>query len=110
MQRTFAQIAWRSDLALAELHQTDWCLPTGTSDERSSRCFKTVMNVQVMEKVLAGLSAKLQKRYDKGFSVTNLLYFRLFYQTYAERLPEIRHKACDELFHTDINRPLFMQR
>jgi len=29
---------------------------------------------------------------------------------YAERLPEIRHKACDELFQADINRPLFMQR
>lgn len=29
--------------------------------------------------------------------VTNLKYFRLFYQTYAHRLPEIRHKSCDEL-------------
>jgi predicted nuclease of restriction endonuclease-like (RecB) superfamily len=56
------------------------------------------------KKVLAGLSAKLQKWYGKGFSVTNLRYFRLFYQTYAERLPEIRHKACDELLQADVNR------
>jgi predicted nuclease of restriction endonuclease-like (RecB) superfamily len=26
-----------------------------------------------------------------------LRYFRLFYQAYADRLPEIHHKACDEL-------------
>ena len=56
------------------------------------------------KKVLAGLSAKLQKRYGKGFSVTNLRYFRLFYQTYTERLPEIRHTTCDELLQADVNR------
>lgn len=63
-----------------------------------------VQEVQVGEeraaygkKVLAELSAKLLRRYGKGFSVTNLRYFRLFYQTYAERLPEIRHRTCDEL-------------
>jgi len=49
------------------------------------------------KRVLAELSERLLKRYGKGFSVTNLRYFRLFYQTYAERLPEIRHKPCDEL-------------
>jgi len=48
------------------------------------------------KKVLEELSARLSQRYGKGFSVTNLRYFRLFYQTYAERLPEIRHMACDE--------------
>ncbi len=32
-------------------------------------------------------------------------YFRLFYQTYAERLPEIRHTTCDELLQADVNRP-----
>ncbi len=36
--------------------------------------------------------------------VTNLRYFRLFYQTYAEWLPEIRHKTCDELLQADVNR------
>lgn len=49
------------------------------------------------KKVLAKLSERLLKRYGKGFSVTNLRYFRLFYQIYAERLPEIHHKACDVL-------------
>ncbi|MCX9073559.1 MAG: PDDEXK nuclease domain-containing protein [Candidatus Methanoperedens sp.] len=48
------------------------------------------------KKVLEELSARLSNKYGKGFSVTNLRYFRLFYQTYAERLPEIRHMACDE--------------
>ena len=48
------------------------------------------------KKVLEELSARLSQRYGQGFSVTNLRYFRLFYQTYAERLPEIRHTACDE--------------
>lgn len=57
-------------------------------------------------KLLAELSAKLSKRYGKGFSVTNLRYFRLFYQTYAERLPEIRHKACDELLRADGNQQI----
>jgi len=49
------------------------------------------------KKVLEELSARLSQRYGKGFSVTNLRYFRLFYQTYAQRLPEIRHMACDVL-------------
>ena len=48
------------------------------------------------KKVLEELSARLSNKYGKGFSVTNLRYFRLFYQTYVERLPEIRHMVCDE--------------
>jgi hypothetical protein len=48
------------------------------------------------KKILADLSEKLRKRYGKGFSVTNLRYFRLFYQTYDDRSPKIRHKVCDE--------------
>lgn len=47
--------------------------------------------------LLRELSAALTKRYGRGFSATNLRYFRLFYQAYADRLPEIHHKACDEL-------------
>ena len=53
------------------------------------------------KRVLAELSQRLLKRYGKGFSVTNLRYFRLFYQTYAERLPEIRHTTCDGLPRED---------
>jgi predicted nuclease of restriction endonuclease-like (RecB) superfamily len=48
------------------------------------------------KKVLAELSDKLTKRYGEGFSVTNLRYFRLFFQTYSDRNPEIRHTAGDE--------------
>ena len=58
------------------------------------------------KRVLAELSERLLKRYGKGFSVTNLRYFRLFYQTYAERLPEIRHKPCDELLREDSSRQI----
>lgn len=46
--------------------------------------------------VLTELSARLHERYGKGFSVTNLRYFRLFYQVYSSRIPEIRHEARDE--------------
>ncbi len=57
-------------------------------------------------KLLSELSERLFKRYGKGFSVTNLRYFRLFYQTYAERLPEIRHKPCDELLQEHDNQKI----
>ncbi len=56
------------------------------------------------KRVLEELSERLLKRYGKGFSVTNLRYFRLFYQNYADRLPEIRHTACDELLLADSQR------
>ncbi|MBW2703951.1 MAG: DUF1016 family protein [Deltaproteobacteria bacterium] len=49
------------------------------------------------QRLLESLSERLGSRYGRGFSVTNLRYFRLFYQIYADRSPEIRHKACDEL-------------
>ena len=52
------------------------------------------------KQILAELSIKLNKQYGKGFSVTNLRYFRLFYQTYTNRAPVICHKACDELTRT----------
>ncbi len=42
------------------------------------------------------VSQKLSQEYGKGFSSTNLKYFRLFYQTYSDRKPEIRHSASDE--------------
>ncbi len=48
-------------------------------------------------RLLEHLSERLGSRYGRGFSVTNLRYFRLFYQTYADRSPEIRHQPCDEM-------------
>ena len=42
------------------------------------------------------LSSRLTERYGRGFSTTNLRYFRSFHQVYAERMPEIRHIACGE--------------
>lgn len=48
------------------------------------------------EELLAVLSAQLTERFGRGYSVTNLRYFRLFYQGYADREPRIRHQARDE--------------
>lgn len=48
------------------------------------------------KQVLESLSDRLAGRYGKGFSVTNLKYFRLFYQAYPDRIPVIRHPAGDE--------------
>lgn len=52
-------------------------------------------------RLLTELSAALTQRYGRGFSATNLRYFRLFYQAYAGRQPEIRHEARDELAAVD---------
>lgn len=48
-------------------------------------------------KLLSELSESLTQRYGRGFSATNLKYFRLFYQRYPMRAPEIRHEPRDEL-------------
>ena len=47
-------------------------------------------------RLLADLSATLKKRFGRGYSVTNLRYFRLFYQTYPHRMPEIGHEPRDQ--------------
>ena len=47
------------------------------------------------KRVFEDLSHRLAMQYGKGFSVTNLKYFRLFYQAYPERLG-IRHPTGDE--------------
>ncbi|MDO9542165.1 MAG: PDDEXK nuclease domain-containing protein [Kiritimatiellia bacterium] len=49
------------------------------------------------QQVIENLSARLTERYGKGFSTTNLKYFRLFYKAYPTRLVEIRHPPGDEL-------------
>ena len=63
-----------------------------------------------ISQIIKELSAKLNEKYDKGFSSTNLWYFRQLYLVYSNREPKIRHKACGELFQADVNRPLFIQR
>ena len=49
------------------------------------------------ERLLDQLSRRLRGRYGRGFSVTNLRYFRTFHLVYSSRLPEIRHIAGGEL-------------
>ncbi|MDP2751307.1 MAG: DUF1016 N-terminal domain-containing protein [Rhodocyclaceae bacterium] len=48
-------------------------------------------------RLLEELSESLKRRYGRGFSVTNLRYFRTFYTVYCDRLPEIRQIRSDEL-------------
>ena len=50
-----------------------------------------------MAKKKKELSVKLNEKYGKRFSTTNLKYFRQFYDVYSDRKPEIRHKACGVL-------------
>jgi predicted nuclease of restriction endonuclease-like (RecB) superfamily len=57
------------------------------------------------KRVLEELSNRLTEHYGKGFSATNLKYFRLFYQAYPERLG-IRHPSGDESSGTAIPHPL----
>ncbi len=48
-------------------------------------------------KVMERLSKQLTAKYGRGFSTTNLRYFRSFYNTYPERVPEIRQIRSGEL-------------
>lgn len=57
------------------------------------------------KQVVKNLAERLKERYGRGFSASNLAYFRQFYQTYADRVPAIGHEASDqfsvpgEIFH-----------
>lgn len=48
------------------------------------------------EAVIADLSTRLANRYGSGYSERNLLYFRRFYLTYAERPPNILQRSLAE--------------
>ncbi len=48
------------------------------------------------EAVLETLSTALGRRFGRGFSISNLRYFRLFFVAFADRAPEIRQPAIDE--------------
>ena len=43
------------------------------------------------DQLLDALSARLRERVGRGYSTTNLRYFRTFYLAYADRAPKIRH-------------------
>jgi len=48
------------------------------------------------KQIIKDLSVSLNRKYGKGFSTSNLWYFRQFYVVYSSREPKIRHKACGE--------------
>jgi hypothetical protein len=52
--------------------------------------------------VIEKLSELLTLRYKRGYSTTNLRYFRSFYLIYENRMAEIRHIGCGELNETPI--------
>ena len=49
------------------------------------------------KRAIDALSKRLTRRYGRGFSTTNLRYFRTFYLLYSRREPEIRHITSGEL-------------
>jgi predicted nuclease of restriction endonuclease-like (RecB) superfamily len=57
---------------------------------------------QVIEK----LSNQLTEKYGKGFSVTNLKYFRMFYQAYSNRIEGIGHLPGDQSLPLPKSHPL----
>lgn len=48
------------------------------------------------KQIIKQLSDQLTSRFGRGFSITNLRYFRTFFLTYSSRVPEIRHIGCGE--------------
>jgi len=48
------------------------------------------------KQIIEQLSVGLTEKYGRGFSTTNLRYFRTFYTGYSDRIPEIRHIAGGE--------------
>ena len=52
------------------------------------------------KQVINDLSRRLTEHYGRGFSATNLKAFRLFFQTYANRLPMIGHNPSAQLAMT----------
>lgn len=59
------------------------------------------------KQVIEPLSALLKGKYGRGFSVTNLRYFRTFYTVYSGRIPEIRQTqsgVLDDMFACLMNR------
>lgn len=56
------------------------------------------------KQVIDGLSVRLKTRYDRGFSTTNLRYFRTFYTVYSDRHPEIRQIGSGDLTPESIRR------
>ena len=52
---------------------------------------------QYGRQAVATLSRQLTEKYGRGFSTTNLRYFRTFYSLYEDRVPEIRQIGSGEL-------------
>lgn len=49
------------------------------------------------DKLIEQLSVQLKIKYGRGFSISNLRYFRIFFTVYSDRKPEIRQIGSGEL-------------
>jgi DUF1016 N-terminal domain len=49
------------------------------------------------KQLIKQLALQLKPKYKRGFSITNLRYFRTFYTVYSDRVPEIRQIGSGEL-------------
>ncbi|OHB74258.1 MAG: hypothetical protein A2Z34_00640 [Planctomycetes bacterium RBG_16_59_8] len=56
---------------------------------------------QYGRQVMEALSMQLTEKYGRGFSTTNLRYFRTFYSAYSNRVPDIRQIGSGELGTAD---------
>lgn len=52
------------------------------------------------KQIIESLSEELSKRYGRGYSTTNLRYFRTFYTIYVDRQPEIRQIGSGDFENT----------
>jgi hypothetical protein len=62
------------------------------------------------KQVIEQLSVQLKGKYGRGFSVTNLRYFRTFYTIYSDRVPEIRQIGSGELGRGGVTDTMFSTR
>ena len=58
------------------------------------------------DRLLEALSEALTTHFGRGFSVSNIRYFRQFYLVYADRRPEIHHEPRGESFSSGTQGPL----
>ena len=54
------------------------------------------------KQLIKQLALQLKPKYKRGFSITNLRYFRTFYAVYSDRIPEIRQIGSGELSEVEL--------
>lgn len=91
------------DFVKVNYHQTGRSATANESGMREivSALQKGDNRAEYGQRVIEKLSKELTSRYGRGFSSTNLRYFRNFYSVYSERMPLIRHIGCGEFSNAE---------